>query len=136
MNKTIITKIVAVVAFLFGLMTINSGGSTLFIEEVRQAAGDFVPFVLWINFILGFAYLAAGIGLFTGKAWGKSLSLAIAGITLLTYAAFGIHVALGGLFIVKTVKAMAVRSLVWVGIAFVAVKSNSSETQTNMKETE
>ena len=86
MNKTIISKIAALVAIIFGLMTLRSGGSTLFIEETRVAAGDVVMFVLWINFILGFAYIVAGIGIFLGKSWAKNLSLAIAGITLLTYA--------------------------------------------------
>ncbi len=124
MNKNIITKIAAMVAILFGVMTIKAGGSTLFIEEVGKAAGDIVPFVLWINFVLGFAYVAAGIGLFLGKSWAKPLSLGIAGITLVTYAAFGIHVALGGLFKAKTVKVMAVRSLLWISIAVLTIKTN------------
>lgn len=127
MNKNILLKIAAIVAILFGIMTIKSGGSTLFIEEVRLAAGDYVPFVLWINTILGFAYILAGIGIYLGKSWAKTLTLAITGITLVTYMAFGIHVALGGLFISKTVKAMAVRSLVWISISLIMVKTNNTQ---------
>ena len=128
-NRSIGTWVVSLVAIIFGFMTLRSGGTTLFVPEVRAATGNAVYFVLWINFILGFAYIAAGVGLFLGKAWGKNLSLAIASITLLSYAAFGIHIAMGGLFMAKTVKAMAIRSLVWVSIAFYAVKTGTHKIQ-------
>ena len=32
-------------------------------EAARAAAGQFMPFVLWFNFIAGFAYVVAGVGL-------------------------------------------------------------------------
>ena len=35
-------------------------------EGARRAAGAIVPFVLWFNFIGGFAYVACGLGL-----WGR-----------------------------------------------------------------
>jgi len=105
------------------LITIRAGGTTLFVAEARAAAGDVGLFVLWINFILGFAYITAGIGIFLGKAWAKNLSLAIAGITLITYAAFGISIALGGVYKIKTVKVMAIRSLIWMGIAYQTVSA-------------
>ena len=129
MNKKMLTRIIAIVAILYGIITVKAGGSTLFIDEVRLAAGDYVPFVLWINFLLGFAYIIAGIGLFLGKIWAKNLSMLIAGITLITYVALGIHIALGGLFKAKTLKAMAVRSLVWVGISFHTLKEAKTSNQ-------
>lgn len=115
------------VAIIFGFMTLRSGFTTLFVAETRAAAGDVVLFVLWINFIMGFAYIAAGMGIFMGKAWAKYLALAIAGITLLTYAAFGINILLGGIWQLKTVKAMAVRSLIWLGIAYQTVSASRKQ---------
>ena len=50
-------KAASIVAIVFGLMTIISGGSVLFIESARRAAGDYVPFVLWFNFLAGFMNL-------------------------------------------------------------------------------
>ena len=44
----------------------------------RAAAGNIVPFVLWFNFIAGFAYVIAGCGLFLWKHWAAVLSAAIA----------------------------------------------------------
>jgi len=98
---------------------------------VLQCDFDFVPFVLWTNFVLGFAYIVAGIGLFLGKSWAKPLSMGIAGITLVTYAAFGIHVAMGGLFKAETVKVMAIRTLLWISIAFIANKADNIIPESN-----
>ena len=128
-NKSVLTWISSFVAIIFGFMTLRSGASTLFIEETRAAAGNVVLFVLWINFILGFAYIVAGAGILLGKSWAKNLSITIAGITLITYAAFGINIALGGIYKIKTVKAMAVRSLIWIGIALQTVLAEKAENQ-------
>ena len=35
----------------------------------RQAAGHYVPFVLWFNFLAGFAYIVAGVGLWMRRRW-------------------------------------------------------------------
>lgn len=45
----------------FGLLTIKSGGSVLLGGETARSAGNYVPFVVWFNFIAAFAYVAAGI---------------------------------------------------------------------------
>ncbi|NQT62843.1 MAG: hypothetical protein HQ556_07800 [Candidatus Marinimicrobia bacterium] len=132
-DRSVVTWILSLVAIGFGLMTVRAGFATIFVPETRTAAGDIVLFVLWINFILGFAYIVAGVGIFQEKAWAKNLSLAIAGITLLTYAAFGVNIAMGGIWKMKTVKVMAIRSLVWVGIAYHAVSASKTENQTKIK---
>ncbi len=129
-DKSVVTWIISLVAIGFGLMTVRAGFAHLFVPETRAAAGDIVLFVLWINFVLGFAYIVAGVGIFLEKVWAKNLSLAIAGITLLTYAAFGANIALGGIWKMKTVKMMTVRSLVWVVIAYHAITASKTENQT------
>jgi hypothetical protein len=46
------------VAIQFGLMTIKEGGAVLLGNEAAvAAAGNYVPFVLWFNFLSGFAYI-------------------------------------------------------------------------------
>lgn len=129
-DRSVVTWIISLIAIGFGFVTIKSGFVTLFVPEMRAAAGDIVLFVLWINFILGFAYILAGVGIILGKNWARVLSLAIAGITLITYAAFGVHIAMGGIWKMKTIKVMAVRSLVWVGIAYYAISASKTENQT------
>lgn len=110
-------KPVAIVAFVFGLLTLKSGGGVLFFEGPRLAAGDYVPFVVWFNFLAGFAYVAAAIGLWRWERWAARLAAAVAVLTLLVFAAFGLHVVTGGAFEMRTVGAMVLRLGVWTAIA-------------------
>ena len=82
--------------------------------------GAVVPFVLWFNFLAGFAYVAAGLGLWRGRRWAAALALAIFAATLLVLLAFALHVASGRPYEARTVGAMLLRSLVWGVIALVA----------------
>lgn len=113
----------ALVGILFGLLTIKEGGTVLFTEEGQRAAGNYVPFVLWFNFLAGFAYVAAGVGLWARRAWAVRLSFVIVIATLIVYAAFGVYVLLGNAFEVRTVVAMALRFGVWIVIAFVGYRA-------------
>jgi hypothetical protein len=107
-----------ILAVLFGVVTVFEGGRMLFGRpEIRASAGNIVPFVLWFNFITAFAYLMAGLGLLLWKRWAAQLSAGIAVTTLAVFAAFGVHVALGGAFEARTVGAMMLRSIVWITIA-------------------
>ncbi len=115
------TWVISLIAVGFGLLTVKEGGAILFGgESARAAAGNYVPFVLWFNFVAGFAYIVAGIGLFMMQRWAMWLAVAIAAATVLTFAAFGVHVATGGSFEYRTVVAMSLRTVVWVTIAVVA----------------
>ena len=105
----------------FGLLTLGAGGSVLFGgDAARTAAGAYVPFVVWVNFLAGFAYVAAGFGLCRWRRWTSPLAAGSAAITLATFAAFGLHVALGGAHETRTVVAMAVRSVFWLAVAGLA----------------
>jgi len=110
--------IVSIIALVFGMVTIKAGGSVLFIDgPARADAGNYVPFVLWFNFLAGFAYLLAGIGLFMQKQWAFLLSTLIAVATLSVFAFFGLHILNEVAYEGRTVAAMSLRSFVWVVIA-------------------
>lgn len=111
-------RAVAVIGALFGLLTIREGGAVLFVDgPARVAAGDFVPFVLWFNFLAGFFYVVAGLGLWFRQQWAARVALGIAVATLIVFAAFGWHAVSGGAFETRTVVAMTLRSTVWLVIA-------------------
>jgi uncharacterized membrane protein (DUF2068 family) len=108
----------SIVAILFGLMTIKEGGAVLLGSEAAVAsAGNYVPFVLWFNFLSGFAYIAAGVGLWLQKRWAAWLAVAIVAAIALTFAAFGFHINSGGAYEQRTVIAMSMRTVVWLVIA-------------------
>ena len=111
-------RIVAGVALVFGALTIVSGGRVLFGGPAAQAAaGNVVPFVLWFNFLSGFAYVASGIGIALHKPWGRTLAVGLAIAIVSVFALFGWHVFTGGAYETRTLGAMVLRSSVWIGIA-------------------
>ena len=116
-------RILSVIAVVFGLLTLKAGGSVIFnIGSARQVEGNFVPFVVWFNFLSGFFYIAAGIGLWLQRRWAVTLSIALVISIFITYIVFGIHVLNGGPYEMRTVYAMALRTLVWGVISMVSYK--------------
>jgi hypothetical protein len=123
MNETTSSRprwaaVAALIAVVFGIVTVLVGGKTLFGGPAQTAAaGNIVPFILWFNFIAGFAYIIAGYGVFRWKRWAAQLSLAIAITTVAMFGVLAVYIALGGAFEARTIGAMTIRSLVWIVIA-------------------
>ncbi len=120
-ERPMMITVLAVIAVAFGALTLFSGGQNLFDTAVIAEAGSTIGFVLWFNFLAGFAYIAAGVLLWKWKICGVRLSAVIAGATLLVFLAMGIYVIqFDGLYNAKTVGAMVLRSSVWLLIAVLA----------------
>lgn len=113
-----------VVAIVFGLLTILAGGKALFTDAGRVAAGNYVPFVLWFNFICGFIYIPAGVSLLKGKKCTQKLSALLAISTVLVFVLFGLFISFDGAFEIRTVGAMILRSSFWIGFAIMVRRSN------------
>lgn len=112
-----VSRIAGAVAIGFGVLTIASGSATLL---GGLDMGRVVGFVLWFNTLAGLAYVVAGLGLWRGRRWAFPLSLAIFAATVLVFAGFGVHVAQGGSYEMRTIFAMTLRSAVWGVFALVA----------------
>jgi hypothetical protein len=126
-NRCIGLRVISIIAIVFGLLTLKSGGAVLFFDGAgRDAAGNYVLYVLWFNFLMGFLYIVAGVGLWLQKRWAAWLSIFIATTTILVFAIFGVNILLGELFEQRTVGAMILRSGVWVVISiFSYIKTQS-----------
>lgn len=123
-SKTRPMRVAAGIAVVFGALTIVSGGRVLFGGAAAQAAaGDAVPFVLWFNFLSGFAYVLAGVGIALGRRWAATLAIALAVAIAAVFALFGLHVLRGGAFELRTVGAMVLQLGVWTAIAVWARKA-------------
>lgn len=119
--RSISIWVISLLAIAFGLLTIKEGGMVVFGNEAaRVAAGNYVPFVVWFNFLAGFAYVTAGIGLWLQQRWAFFLAAGIAVATALTFAALGMHIYAGEAYEQRTVFAMSLRTLVWLTITGVA----------------
>ena len=116
--------IISVIAVVFGLITVVMGAQVLFVDgSVRAFAGNYVPFIVWFNFIVGFFYVIAGIGLWFMQYWAARLSMAIALASMAAFAALGVHILMDGVFEFRTLAAMLLRSFIWVAIAFTACRT-------------
>lgn len=128
-KRSIGSTIITLVAVVFGALTIKSGGSVLFLgDEFRAQAGNYVPFVLWFNFLAGFTYLAAGLGFWFNKNWAVRLASLIAVASVLVFMLLGWHIYADENYEMRTVIAMGIRCLVWTLIALF-----SSRHQNNLK---
>ena len=124
MNTSRFLKILSVAAVVFGVLTVLSGGRALFGgAQVRASVGNAVDFVLWFNFFAGFAYVAAGVGLWRGRRWAAWASGLVALGTAVVAAAFGVYVTGGGAYEMRTVGALALRLFFWLLVAVAAVRA-------------
>jgi len=120
----VVRIIIGIVAVAFGLLTVKSGGAVLFwSEEARIAAGDYVPFVLWFNFISGFFYIVAGIAFWLNKSWALWLAAVILVGIISVFMALGLSILIIDVpYESRTIGAMVVRTTVWSVILFLAYK--------------
>lgn len=122
-----------ILLYAISLVLIAFAGSTLFMSSsvifdwfgIREKEGDYVPFIVWTNFIAGFLYLIVAYGFLTTKRWtfwilaGTILLLMLALIFLLLY------INRGGVYEMKTLGAMGFRiilTLIFSVIAYYKLK--------------
>lgn len=110
---------VAVVAMIFGALTIFSGGTVIFGDAATKAlAGNAVSFVVWFNFLAGFVYIYGANALWTYSPHAKRLARVIGVATLAIFGLFLVKVIGGTPFEMRTVGAMALRTGFWLAIGF------------------
>ena len=103
-----------IAAILFGLASLREGAAVLFFDGAsRERAGHYVPFVVWLNFLAAFAYVAAGLGIARARRWGARLAAALAVVSALGLVALAVHILAGGAFELRTPIAMTLRTLFW-----------------------
>jgi hypothetical protein len=125
---------VAVVAALFGILTVFSGGMALFGgAAVKEAVGDAVPWVLWFNFLAGFAYILGAFALYNFSPWAQRIAWLIGIFTLLVFAMLVVVAVSGTPFEWRTIGAMILRSGFWLAIAISLSKGAKRITQTTSR---
>lgn len=118
---------IALLIFIFGSMTVISGGRALFTETGIATRGNIVPLVLWFNFIAGFFYLMAALSTLKLKACIKKLSIVLAVLNGLVFLYLLNHIYQGGLYENRTLIAMSFRTAFWIFFAIYFNKSKMSK---------
>lgn len=108
--KHIILKITAIALLLFALLTLFLSGSVIFnLFGIRAKEGNYVPLVVWANFISSILYIAAAYGLLKMKKWSVWLLSISVFILIAAFVGLKLHINSGGLYEAKTVNAMMFR---------------------------
>lgn len=109
MKKTL-PYLIAIVLAGFALLTLFLSGSVIFnLFGIRATEGNYVPLVVWANFISSILYLVAAYGLLKMKKWPVWLLVLSAVILVSAFIGLKIHINAGGLYEAKTVNAMIFR---------------------------
>ena len=115
-------KVLSGIAILFGIDTLVSGGRALFeLHGTENSAAKIVPFVLYFNFTAGFAYIVAGAGLALRRPWAPLFAAAIAASTIIVFVVLGIWIAVGNAYEARTIAAMSLRTVFWLGVTAVSI---------------
>ncbi|SDL36103.1 hypothetical protein [Kriegella aquimaris] len=109
----------------FALLTLFLSSSVLFDWfGIRAKEGNYVPFVVWANFVCSWLYLLAVYGFIKLRRWTYKLLTASALILVLALIVLYFHINGGGLYETKTVGALFFRitlSLVFALLAYLRI---------------
>ncbi|MDX2471326.1 MAG: hypothetical protein QNL04_12205 [SAR324 cluster bacterium] len=106
-------KGLAIFMFIFGLLTVKSGGGVLFVDSIREVAGNYILPIVWFNFLAGALSLLVAPSLWLGKVWAPKVASAVFFAYLAMDLYLAVHIVTGGMYMEKTILAMAIRTTMW-----------------------
>jgi hypothetical protein len=106
----IVQRVLALVAGLFGVLTIFAGTRVLAGADPGYVV--FLPLLVY-NTVMGFAYVAAGFIAWRNIRRGKAAAAAIFVLNLLVLAAIGYLYTAGHAVALDSLRAMVLRTVVW-----------------------
>ena len=119
MKKTILL----IFLLLFGGVTLFMSSSVLFDWfGIRAKEGNYVPGIVWANFVCGILYLIAAYGILKNQTWAKFPLIISMIILVFAYIGLFIHINNDGLYETKTMGAMAFRIGVTAIFLFITTK--------------
>lgn len=109
-ENRIFRYIIALTITAFALVTLFMSSSVIFDWfGIREMEGNYVPFIVWTNFIAAFLYLGSAYGLFKSKRWAFWVLMGTAAILFISLIGLFVHINLGRSFEMKTIGAMVFR---------------------------
>ena len=107
---------IALIIFVFGVLTLVSGGRALLTEGGLDPRRNAIPLILWFNFVSGFFYVLTSYLTFALNSCAKKVSLVLAGFNALALLYLVGHIFQGGLFENRTLAAMSFRAIFWIAL--------------------
>jgi hypothetical protein len=109
-SKNIFQALVALIAALFGLVTVFAGGRVL--AGADPGYRVFLPLLVF-NTVMGVIYVMAGLVTWRSIERGTHLAATIFGLNRLVLGAIGYLYATGSVVAVDSLRAMSLRTFVW-----------------------
>lgn len=133
-SKSIVRLLTTIILGAFCLLTLFLTISILVdLFGIREKEGNYVPFIVWANFVSGILYALSVYGFIKQKRW-TIYALALASIILfIAFIFLKNHISNGGLFETKTVSGIIFRTsltVVFTIVAFFTIPKTSSESIT------
>lgn len=120
-----------IIAF-FGLLTLFLSSSVLFdVFGIREKAGNYVPIIVWANFISSFIYLLIAYYFFSIKKWSGILLLIATMILIIAFIGLRIYINFGGDFETKIIGALYFRIYFTLILSLAAYKITGNQSQIN-----
>ncbi|MEX2531038.1 MAG: hypothetical protein WD960_09725 [Gemmatimonadota bacterium] len=111
---TLVQRIAAGIALLFGLATLGAGLRML-LGGSDPGYAVFAPLLVF-NTVMGAAYLAAGVTAWRSARWGRNGAGTLLLVNLMAWGAVSLVHARGGAVALESLRAMGFRSGVWMAL--------------------
>ena len=119
--KNLLTYLAAAGLAIFGIATLFASSAIMLdLFGVRESEGNYVPFIVYTNFIVSLLYLVAVYGFFKNKVLALKLLIVSLVILIVAFAGLWVFIWSGGLHEIKTIGAMIFRIIVTLGFAVAA----------------
>jgi len=121
-TKKIINNVSATILTLFALLTLFLSSSVIFDWfGIRAKEGNYVLFIVWVNFVCSILYLFAAYGFVKRTKWTFWVLLTSLVILTIAFIALLLYANNGGIYEVKTIKAMLFRLLLTLTFSLIAL---------------
>ena len=119
--KEAVLKSSAAFMLLLGLVSLFMTTSIIFdLFHIREMEGHYVPFIVYVNFVCAIIYLITAYGFFKEKKFTTTYLFVASSILVVAFIALLIYILKGGIYEIKTVKAVAVRILITIAFTGIA----------------
>lgn len=104
--------VLGIVIIAFASVTVFMSSSVIFDWfGMRESQGDYVPFIVWTNFIAGLIYLISAFGFIKAKKWTFWILATTTVLLIFALIILVLYIDEGGIFKVETLWAMGFRIL-------------------------
>lgn len=103
-------RVIAAILLVFTMLTLFMSSAVLFDWlGIREKEGHYVEYIVWTNFLCAWLYLPAIYGFLNNNKWTIYFLATALVILVIAFNALQLHIARGGDYETKTVRAMLFR---------------------------